>query len=264
MKFTRIIAALAAPLLLTGCLLSPGKFDSSLDVDANGSFTFRYAGELVILDTSQADAQPAEFEPYGCYDEDTFEDRDCTEAEIAEQRAEFEANQATMNSNGPPAGMGFLDDDASIEEFVEQLRKQKGWESVEYRGNKIIDVVYETTGTLSHGFSFPAIDGGKGIMPFVTLTLRKDGGVKMSAPAFSNGGSEMMGSLAAMGAASGKAGSGEQAPQPEGTFTVRTNGTILTNNTENGPETENGWSVLSWNVSPRTNNPPEALILLSQ
>ncbi len=32
MKFMRIVAALAAPLLLTGCLLSPGKFSSTLDL----------------------------------------------------------------------------------------------------------------------------------------------------------------------------------------------------------------------------------------
>ena len=54
MKMIRLIAALAAPLLLTGCLLSPGKFTSSLDLKRDGSFTFTYVGEIVMIDMSTA------------------------------------------------------------------------------------------------------------------------------------------------------------------------------------------------------------------
>ncbi len=46
-RAVRLLVALAAPLLLTGCLLAPGKFTSTLDVRADRSFTFTYVGEVI-------------------------------------------------------------------------------------------------------------------------------------------------------------------------------------------------------------------------
>lgn len=42
-----LLIALAAPLVLTGCLLTPGKFTSTLDIRADRSFTFTYSGEVI-------------------------------------------------------------------------------------------------------------------------------------------------------------------------------------------------------------------------
>ncbi len=169
MKMMRLIAALALPLLLTGCLLSPGKFTSTLDLACDGTFSFRYAGEIVVTDTSPA---PAEFSAGPCYDETTADERECTSAELDQQRKDFDAAQASSKDQGSvaSAGMGSagMDDfgsEESIAELVDQLKKQDGWKSVSYRGNRIIDVEYAISGTLSHGFAFPLMEGGGAVMP---------------------------------------------------------------------------------------------------
>jgi len=259
MKMMRLIAALAMPLLLTGCLLFPGKFTSTLDVQRDGSFTFTYAGELVIIETS---TPPAEFSASGCYDETTYEDRTCTAADLEKQRKEFDENQAASNNANKDIA-DFASDD-SIAELVEQLKKQEGWKSVSYRGNRIIDVEYAITGTMSHGFSFPMVDGGAGIMPFVTMTRRKDGSVKVIAPAFSSTGIDgyLVGLGGMAGAGATDAGKPEQF-KADGTFIITTDGNILTNNTEEGPTTAAGRSTLQWVVNSRLDKSPEALIGLA-
>ena len=51
--YRQILFALVAPLLLGACLLTPGKFDSTLDIRADRSFTFTYKGEVVALDMAK-------------------------------------------------------------------------------------------------------------------------------------------------------------------------------------------------------------------
>ena len=266
MRFVRILAALAAPLLLTGCLLSPGKFTSSLDLRRDGSFTFTYVGEIVVTDMSPP---RAEFSASPCYSDDTGDERECTEAELAQQRKDFDAAQAEskaetgMVGNAMGGEMGGLGSDESIADLVEQLKKQRGWNKVSYRGNRIIDVEYSITGNSTHGFAFPLVDGGNAIMPFVTIIARKDGSVKVSAPAYSGeaGGGEMAALGAMAGAADAKGKPGQ--PKPEGTFTITTDGRILTNNTEDGPTMAGANATLKWVVNSRLSKGPEALIGLA-
>lgn len=262
MKMMRLIAALAIPLLLTGCLLSPGKFASTLDLQRDGTFTFTYVGEIVVTDTSSG---PAEFSASPCYDETTNDERECTATELEQQRKDFDAAQAANTEDGGMVakGMGDFGSEDSITELVDQLRKQDGWKSVSYRGNRIIDVEYSLTGKMTHGFAFPLMEGGGAVMPFITLTRRKDGNIKVAAPAFSGGGAG--GEFASMGAMAGAASNpGKPAqPKPEGTFTITTDGRILTNNTDEGPTASDGRSVLTWLVNSRLDKGPEALIGLA-
>ena len=51
--YRQILFALIAPLLLGACLLTPGKFDSTLDIRADRSFTFTYKGEVIALDMAK-------------------------------------------------------------------------------------------------------------------------------------------------------------------------------------------------------------------
>ncbi len=147
---------------------------------------------------------PAEFSPSPCYSDDTGDERECTEAELAQQRKDFDTAQAEskgetgMAASAMGGEMGGLGSDESIAELVEQLKKQRGWNKVSYRGNRIIDVEYAITGNSAHGFAFPLVDGGNAIMPFVTIIARKDGSVKVSAPAYS--GEAGGGDMAALGA----------------------------------------------------------------
>ena len=46
--WTKRLFALAAPLLLTGCLWGPGKFTSDLTLRKDGSFVLDYRGEIVL------------------------------------------------------------------------------------------------------------------------------------------------------------------------------------------------------------------------
>jgi len=253
--FSRLLA-IAAPLLLTGCLLSPGKFASSLDLGPDGGFTFRYKGEIVVLDTT---SKPPEFTPSTCYDDESYEERDCTEDELAQQRAEFEEQLASAgSSNGPSGGLPGLPDlstEDGIRELAADLAKQKGWVSAVYRGDRTIDVEYEISGRTDQGFQFPAVEGGVGVSPFVTITARKDGSVKVVAPGYSNGDGGL-GALAGAGASNGP-----KKAIAEGLFTITTSGTILTNNTEDGPgKATDGRAMLSWRVNARSDKAPEALV----
>ncbi|WP_017671427.1 hypothetical protein [Blastomonas sp. AAP53] len=262
MKMFRLIAALSAPLLLTGCLLSPGKFASSLDLKRDGSFAFTYVGEIVVTDLAPP---AAEFSASPCYD-DNSDERECSSEELVRQRKDFDESQAAskgeagMLSSAMGGGKGGLGSDEGINELIEQLKKQEGWKKVSYRGNRIIDVEYAISGQMAHGFAFPLVDGGAAIMPFVTLIKRKDGSIKVSAPAYSGSGAG--GEMASLGAMAAASGSGDKAPQPkpEGTFTLTTDGRILTNNTEDGPAVAAGVSTLKWVVNSRLDKGPEALI----
>jgi hypothetical protein len=260
----RLIAALAVPLLLIGCLLSPGKFSSTLDLQRDGTFTFTYIGQIIVTDTS---SPPPEFSPSACYDSETFADRECTATELEQQRKDFDAAQAESKAAGGMVerGMGDFGSEESIAELVDQLKKQEGWKSVSYRGNRIIDVDYAITGKLQHGFSFPLVEGGGGVIPFVTMTRRKDGSIKVVAPAYSGGGAGgEMASLSALAGAGAGAGAGKaEQPKPEGTFAITTDGRVLTNNTEEGPTANAGRSVLTWVVNSRQDKAPEALIGLA-
>ncbi len=87
----------------------------------------------------------------------------------------------------------------------------------------------------------------------------------MGAPAFSGTGGGLGGELASIGALAGAASNPAKAaqPKPEGTFTITTEGRILTNNTEEGPTVSAGQSVLTWVVNSRLDKAPEALIGLA-
>lgn len=58
--FVRTAAALALPLLLASCLLTPGKFSSRLVVNADRSFSYAYVGEVHALDPEQMKPEKSE------------------------------------------------------------------------------------------------------------------------------------------------------------------------------------------------------------
>ena len=114
------------------------------------------------------------------------------------------------------------------------------------------------------------------VMPFVSVIRRADGSVRVDAPAFSTAAANpVMPGLGAMaGAMSGMKSTGKPGAKPgadgppiaEGTFTVRTDGQILANNTDEGPQAEaaGGLTRLDWKVDVRTSAAPTALIKLAK
>lgn len=286
LRAAALLAGLA--IALSGCFMSPGKFSAELALTGPDSFTFRYDGEIFFLGLSklaQMGAGQEAFTPSDCYDDETFEQRDCTKEELAAQRAEWEAGaaeraaQAKKQAEQMAAVMGGIDpsDPKAADELVKLLQRQKGWERVVHKGDGVFDVSYRASGTMGHDFTFPLIEGFPTTNPFVQVFLRKGGQVRINAPGFaaqtndpSGMGAMMgMGSLAGLGAAgaseSGDNGEAEALkgiPAIDGTFTVRTaNGMrILANNTDEGPEPGTAGETLTWRITPRTSQAPTALI----
>ena len=297
MIFTTIrlrAAALLAgfALALTGCFMSPGKFRSELALTGPDSFTFTYEGEIFFLTMSKlammgATTQEA-FTASECYDEETYEPRECTEDELAAQRSEWEAGaqeraeKAKRDAEMMKALMGGIDpaDPKAAEELVRLLERQKGWNKVVHKGDGLFEVSYSVSGTLGHDLLFPSIEGFPPTNPFVQMFLRDGGQVRINAPAFvvQNSDNPMtammggMGSLAGMAAAEAAAKEGGTdnpeamqipgVPQLDGTFTVRTapGMRILANNTDEGPQAGTAGETLTWRIDVRTAQYPTALI----
>lgn len=280
--------AAALSLAVTGCFVAPGKFTAELALTGADQFTFTYDGEIFFLGLSglsqMGGAQDPSFTPE-CFDEETYETRECSKAETAEQRKEWDARAVERAAENKRQAeqmatmMGGINpsDPKAADELVNLLMRHKGWEQVESLGDGLFKVSYAINGTLGHDFMFPLIEGFPATNPFVQTFARKNGQARITAPGFAAQGSDGMmgammggiGPLAAFGGMGDQGSAGEQMPKLpvlEGIFTIRTTGpmTIRANNTDDGPEATTTGEVLTWKISPRTNQGPTALINLAR
>ena len=280
MKMVRIAAAGALALLAGACLLTPGRFDASLDLRRDGSFTYRYAGEVVfVTPAAAAEQEDPPFDPANekCFKEGEdlleAEERPCTPAEVEEARSKWEEGRAARAENRKreaeqmKAMFGGLDpnDPQAVQQFTQRLTSYDGWKRVTHQGKGVFDVIYEKSGKLDHDFVFPVFPEVDWIIPFVHATRRSDGRVRVLAPAFiqpQGFGGSMSGGMGGMAAMGGMAGDkGSPLPKPQGTFTLTTDAEILTNNTHDGPSAGvGGAKVLKWVVGPLDAKKPEALL----
>jgi hypothetical protein len=302
--------ALLAPLLLTGCFLTPGSFTSSLDLRKDGTFTYIYNGEMLMQSPddvggknapkiwSEANAQCfKDGEPY--YNEygsegDTTADamgsavdaaasavpteadsnkRKCTKAELETVRKNWDSEQATSlarkqkDSEQFAAMFGFNpNDEAQMQGLATRMMKFDGWKSVTYKGKGVFLVDYSLTSRMGHDFAFPILPDGNIIFPFITVRKRDDGKVFVQAPSFTSGG--LAGVADRMKGVGGMAGLGGKAPvganPTKGTFTVTTNGEVLTNNSEDGPVADKAGRKIVWQVGAGSDKVPEALVQLAR
>lgn len=266
---------IALGLALSACLLTPGKFTSALDLRKDGRFTFTYTGEINLLALSKL-AQMGDsktFTPSPCYDDDMNE-RKCSAAEQADQKKAWNEEQQAnaekkkKDAEGMKAMLGGIDpaDPKAAEELAARLRRQVGWKSVVYKGDGLFVVDFALSGRLDHDFAFPTIERFPMANAFVQLSRRTDGSVRMDAPGFSGstGGGNPFAAL--MGGGMGMSDDKQAAPripQLDGVFTVTTDGTVLANNTDEGPQPDPAGQKLSWIVNPRTVAAPTALIRLA-
>src|SRR5438270_1598932 len=255
--WTKRLFALAAPLLLTGCLWGPGKFASDLTLHKDGSFVLDYRGEIV-LETADALAKPAwQASMAHCVSAKDAQPRPCSAAEIAEQRQAYEtkrqSDQAAAKAFGLPGT-----DETSNRAFAAKLMKYAGWRSVAYRGNGVFDVDYHFEGRATQDFLFPALPDNNLIIPFIALRRRADGSVLVTAPAFTGGSGPMSGAMAGPG----DMGKGGPVSRAEGRFTGITDGEVLTNNSDDGAALHPIGLAVHWDVGPASTKVPEALIRL--
>lgn len=280
MRAARGAAVLVAlSLLLSACLLMPGKFTSDLDIRKDGRFSFRYTGEMYFLPLNEMagkDQADRRFEPSPCYKDDgTMEERACTSDEIARQKEDWQSEQARAAENrkqeakSAAAFLGGIDpsDPRSAEELARRLRAQAGWRKVVYKGDGLFDVDFAISGRLDHDFVFPTMERFPMANAFVQLSLRQDGTVRIDAPGYGpSPGGTPFGGMMQMAAAADKDGSSKAPSTPaiDGSFTISTDGRILANNTEEGPQADAAGQRLKWTVSPRSGSAPMALIRLGE
>lgn len=286
----RIITALLLVLGLSGCFYLPNNYTAVVDLRRDGSFTLRYQGEIVVrappgngsaasrkwdnamvvctddsvrLDEDRArEAQSDRSEP-------ADGERPCTAAEIAAQRKQFEsdarkrAEEERKNGEGFARAFGIPGNRATDAAFAAELMKYRGWKSVQYKGEGVFAVTYEAAGRLDQDTAFPVFPRGAVIFPFIVLQRRADGAVLVTGPGFA------MSGLAALGNPGMPRIMGDDVLPPDGadgkgTFSIVTDGEILTNNTADGPTNVPGGRQLQWTFpASGRDKPPEALIRLN-
>lgn len=231
--FTRLCAALVPLLALSGCLLSPGKFTSSLDIRKDGAFTFAYVGEVLVADPSNR--MP-----------------DMSDAETGKDGKEAASVKPADKSK---------DDETKMREIASALSKEKGFRWVKYPGGNKLIVDYQISGRLDHSFLFPFNIDAKAIIPFVAVEVRGDGKVRMMAPAFGNNGSPSP--AGAMGGMAGMGGGESDAKERNGTFTLTTDAEIISQNQEDGASAVSNGKQLVWRITPATAAAPMAVLKLA-
>jgi hypothetical protein len=287
--FRRAAVPALACLALSGCFLQAGKFDSTLDLRKDGSFTFSYKGQIYLLALSKiadiaAKAETAgdQFAPETCYDDDLNE-RTCTADELAEQKRTWEEGKEkkkqedAKNAEMMRAMLGGIDpaDPEAAKELAERLRHQAGWRAVTYVGDGLFEVDFVLSSKLTHDFVFPTIERFPMANAFVMANRRADGTVRIDAPGFTaqsatNPMQAMMSGALAAGASgttdsaqSAEAPAAPAVPEIDGTFRIVTDGEILANNTDEGPQAGPRGKTLQWRVTKRTQVAPLALVRLA-
>lgn len=265
---------LALALAVSACLLMPGRFASDLDIRKDGTFRFSYVGEIHMLALSKlaADGKPEPFKPSPCYDDDGSAERPCTPVETAQQKKDWDESQKQSAENrkrdaeSMKAFMGGIDpsNPKAAEELAQRLRRQAGWRKVVYKGDGVFDVDFAIQGRLDHDFVFPTIERFPMANSFVLIAARQDGTVRIDAAGFGPASSgEPYRGMMQMGAIGGEEKAGaDGVPEIDGRFAIRTDGQILANNTDEGPQTDPAGQRLDWAVNLRTPAAPTALIKL--
>ncbi len=278
-----LLLACAMSLALTGCFLLPGKFNSTLDLRDDGSFTFAYDGQMVFLPltdefgdgTSQVDG--SDIDEARCFRGDGAR-RECTAQELmaqSERNAQAAAGKSRADRERAEqlgrllSGIDPADPEAGNKIAV-MLERQRGWDRVVYRGNGVFDVRYRITSRITHDFSFPTIEGMQVASPFVRIFRRDEGAVRIDAPGFAMqtaaGGAMPSGMLMMFGQSvegNEEAATGRAMAMMEGTFAITTNGEIRANNTDEGAVASGQDRVLSWSVDGTTTDAPTALIQIT-
>ncbi|UZK64627.1 hypothetical protein [Sphingomonas sp. M1-B02] len=248
-----IVAALIVPLLLTACLFTPGKFQSTLDIRADRSFTFTYKGEVLAVDMKGLMGKA-----------------------MAMGMSEAAKKSAGTDDADKEAGVPDLAPtpeekakrDADYRELAALIAKEGGYRQVEYRGDGLFYVDYAISGKLSHGFVFPFNPDAQMMLPFVTVELRGKDGVRVKAPGFAkqdtSGGLGAMGGLGSMGEGMsdgmGKAMGMNTDVKIDGTFVLTTNAEIVSQNEEAGAATAANGKSITWKVNARTKDAPMATL----
>lgn len=242
MSFMRFAFVAAAALTLSSCILSPGKFVSTLHIAKDRGFTFTYVGEVILLDPAAAMQQGMQDGLSG----------------MGEATPTDENGDPVANSAGPPEPKApaapaaeTAQQVAEARAIAEALSKEVGYRSVEYLGKNKFRVDYSMTGKLDRSFVYPVNMDAKSIIPWLVVEVRKDRTARFQAIAF---GDQDTGMGAAAGA---KPDSGPK--ERDGTFTFTTDAELVMQNNEEGMAPGPGRKVV-WRVTPTSKTVPTAVV----
>jgi hypothetical protein len=215
MKIARFALAFAAPLLLVSCFLQPGKFVSTLDIRKDRSFTFTYVGEIISADPKVTDGEG-------------------------------------HNSGVKVTTPSIAETETQRRAIAEALSKEEGYRSVRYLGGDRFQVDYSVSGRLDRGFVYPLNLDAMAFIPWIAVEVRKDGTVRVKAPAFGDP-SEQVG---APGGAPSSPAEGR-----DGSFTLTTDATLVMQNNEAGAgAAPGGGARVVWRVTPTSKTVPTAVV----
>ncbi len=220
-----------------------------------------------------AEAAAAAAEAAEIASDDDYSERDCTPAEVEQQKKEWEESQAAAKKEKEQAKkmfgamLGGIDpsNPKTIERFTKEVERLAAWNKVEHLGNGVFMIDYSTKGRLADDFAFPVIPRYALGNPMIHITRWDSGRVRIEAPTFHNDADVSLMALMGSGSMIPGMGGAKKNLEPvevKGTFTIRTNARILANNTDEGPADEGAMQVLRWDIGPKTFGPPMALLKL--
>jgi hypothetical protein len=237
LRLRRIFSILLAPLLLASCVLTPGKFTSTLTILADRHFTFSYVGEVYALEGGD--------QMKGLSDLGSAAGKNKETPLSAREKAAKEAQEKA-------------EADAKNRAIAEALSKEEGYRSAVYVGDGKFLIDYAISGTLDHGFVYPYNIDAEAVFPFIAIEVRRGGTVRVNAPGFAND-SNKPADLGGMGG--GMSGGPSKL---DGTFTLITDAEIISQSNEDGPTTTDGRKTIVWKATPLTKTAPTAVLKLAR
>ena len=227
-RLFKVALALLLPFALASCVLAPGKFVSTLKIDADHHFTFSYVGEVYAIDMS-----------------DGMKGLGDSSGDHAAP-ASFQASDTEDPAKKKAAA------DARNREIAAALSKEAGYRKVSYVGDGKFEIDYLVSGTLDHAIVFPYNLDAEAVFPFVVVEVRANGTVRVKAPGF-----------AADDNSKSVPGAGQQTSKLDGVFTLDTDAEIVSQNNEEGARPgAAGRRTISWRATPLTKDAPTAVLRL--
>lgn len=235
------------------------------------------ASAKAAVEAADAAAEAAAAAADAAADSWNSNERECTPAEVKQQKAEWDAQQAEKKKREEQGRkmaemmLGGIDPEnpETIKRFTREVERLAAWNKVEHLGNGVFMIDYSTSGKLADDFAFPVIPRYSLGEPMIHITRWDNGRLRVEAPAFRTDPEMSLSSLIGMGSMAagfmGKGGADKMPAEPiaiKGTFTLTTDARILANNSEDGPEEANGLQTLRWDVGPALYGAPMALLKL--
>jgi hypothetical protein len=233
----RWLFAIAAPLLLASCILTPAKFVSTLNVRADRSFTFTYVGEVLLAKTKTPEMGGA-----------------------ASEDSDGKSKPAARKAAKPTTTADTADEAKELRTLADALSKEYGFRSVKYVGSRKLLIDYSISGKLDHAFVFPFNPDADVILPFIAIELRGKDKIRIKAPGYANQ-QDMTASMGGLGGMPGMGADADASSALDGTFTLTTNATIVSQNQEDGAQLGlDGMKKIVWKANPQTNEAPLAVL----